>query len=126
MQVNPGQIRYITSPQYPSSYPSNAKCIWTIRSSDPSQVISIVVVDFDTEPVNDVLDVRDGKTDKDFLLARLSGILYQQTYITSGSNLHLQFTSNYHINKRGFKVLIRGGEFVKYFCLITIIYCNVF
>ena len=106
--IRPGQVREIISPQYPMNYPTNSKCTWKV-STTARNVISIQFIDFETEPTNDIVDVRDGPLTTSQLLARLSGAHQRKTFITTGSDLLVKFTSDHAIGRRGFKAIIRGG-----------------
>ena len=104
-----GKTREIISPKYPLHYPTSTKCTWTI-STDPGNVISIKFIDFETEPINDVVDIRDGATTTDQLLGRLSGVNTGRTFISTGSKVTIKFTSDLANGRRGFKAIIRGGN----------------
>ena len=122
MTIQAGQSREIMSPKYPLLYPASSKCIWKISTSQNS-VVSIQFVDFETEPLNDVVDVRDGITETDHLLASLSGARQTKTYFTTGPNLLVKFSSDFINSRRGFKAIIRAGIVLKHyfidFCFYT-------
>ena len=104
-----GQIREIISPKYPLHYPTNIQCTWKI-TTDPGNVISVMFIDFETEPINDLVDIRDGAKNTDQLLGRLSGANTGKAFISTGSTLTIKFTSDLANGRRGFKARIRGGN----------------
>ena len=73
-------------------------------------MISILFVDFETEPINDVVDVLDGAASTDQLLGRLSGVNTGKAFISTGSKLSIKFTSDLANGRRGFKISVRGGK----------------
>ncbi len=89
-------------------YPPSAKCMWKISTS-PGTELSIKFIDFETEPVNDFVDVRDGNAETSQLIAKLSGSRRGPFYVTTGPNLFVKFSSDAAIVRRGFKALIRAG-----------------
>ena len=112
-----GSVREIISPKYPLHYPTNTKCTWAI-STDAGNVISITFVDFETEPINDVVDIRDGAKSTDQLMGRLSGARTGRTFISTGSKITIKFTSDLANARRGFKAIIRGGMCFNVRCFI--------
>lgn len=103
-----GKVHEIKSPNYPLHYPNKAKCIWTI-STDPGNVISIVFIDFETEPVDDIVDVTDVTSTTSQSLGKLSGFNTGRTFVSTGSKLIVKFTSDLVNSRRGFKAVIKGG-----------------
>ena len=108
LKIGKGQIREIISPKYPLHYPTNSKCTWTI-TADPNSVLSLRFVDFETELINDLVDIRDGVLSTDKLIARLSGAETGQTFISTGAGLTMKFTSDHANGSRGFKAVVYGG-----------------
>eukprot|EP00795_Rhopilema_esculentum_P001778 gene1778-16265_t len=108
LNVGKGQVREILSSNYPSHYPTNSKCTWTI-TADPNSVLSLRFIDFETELINDVVDIRDGVLSTDKLIARLSGAQTGQTFISTGAGFTMKFTSDHAIGRRGFKAVVYGG-----------------
>ncbi|XP_077301904.1 cubilin-like [Arctopsyche grandis] len=84
-----------TSPMYPSSYPLNAQCIWTLKPSPGNQVrLAILKFDFeDSENCDeDYLEIRE-----DSGIGKVLGIYCGDTLPTNttiGSNLWIKFKSN--------------------------------
>eukprot|EP00795_Rhopilema_esculentum_P001726 gene1726-16211_t len=108
LNVGKGQMREIISPKYPLHYPTNSKCTWTI-TADPNSVLSLHFVDFETELINDAVDIRDGVLSTDKLIARLSGAQTGQMFISTGAGLTMKFTSDRANGSRGFKAVVYGG-----------------
>ncbi|KAG8008353.1 Macrophage colony-stimulating factor 1 receptor 2, partial [Nibea albiflora] len=61
-----------SSPNYPVSYGSKAKCLWTLHTTK-GQNIQLHFLDFDVEEVFDVVEVRDGAGPSSTILAVLTG-----------------------------------------------------
>ena len=105
----------IQSPNYPSNYPNNKRCIRKLQNSDPFKFLTMTFIYLDTEEANDVIEVRD-ETEKDHVLGQFSGskdVKLMQPIFSTTKILWVKFKSNFVNSKKGFKALIRTGT-----CLI--------
>lgn len=121
----------IASLDYPDDYPNNANCIWKI-STDPNRriVLGTHAKSFDLEPGNniysctyDYLKVFDGTSDRGQCLGTFCGSKYFRRYFQTvhsiGSNLFVQFSSDFIVARKGFLLsysVFFAGEFhVQYY-----------
>ncbi|PVD27126.1 hypothetical protein C0Q70_12278 [Pomacea canaliculata] len=58
LNVVPGQVGYLTSPNYPFNYYNNADCRWLILASG-GYVVKVTVLNFNLEPSCDYLELYD-------------------------------------------------------------------
>ncbi|XP_070564554.1 cubilin-like [Ptychodera flava] len=95
----------IRSPNYPSNYPDNEICKWTV-TGPPDQYILMKINDFETEQNFDWLEIGEGANEVDFstTLYRLSGSRVTGSYATVHNGLWVLFTSDNSITARGFDV----------------------
>ncbi|CAL4066082.1 unnamed protein product [Meganyctiphanes norvegica] len=95
---------YITSPNYPSSYSSNANCHWTI-SAEENTTITVNVEEFNTETGYDYLVIRDGSDSSAPELVRLQGSNsgVNEEFVSTGNNLYFYFRSDSSVQRSGFK-----------------------
>lgn len=105
----------ITTINFPNNYPNNANCIWQI-STDPERRIVLGAESFRVEPGSnihsctyDYLQVWDGTTERKHSLGVFCGTMpshkrFFHTLYSTGSNLFLQFKSDFIVSKKGFKL----------------------
>lgn len=112
-----------SSPGFPAvRYPSQARCVWkistdTAESGKPPRRIALGVKDgkFDVEPGSNIyscdydsVSVFDGTSKRNRLVGKFCGNTYfQQTFKTvysSGPHLYVEFSSDYIIQRRGFRL----------------------
>ncbi|KAK3779189.1 hypothetical protein RRG08_035183 [Elysia crispata] len=95
----------LQSPNYPSDYPNNARCVWTIET-DPGTRVSLNFSAFSLEDGrncrHDSLVVRDGNSSSSPLLRKLCGQERTVAITASGNNLFLEFRSDRSVTKNGF------------------------
>jgi len=97
---------YIESPNYPSNYPNDKECDWTV-SVPAGQRVKLVFQKFDTEASYDLVKVYDGGNDGSTLIKDLSG--NSVASITStGNQLYVTFKSDYSTVGKGFKAVVSG------------------
>ena len=102
---------FINSPKYPSNYPDNKKCTWVIKNKDPTKILTFQLFELETEE-NDFVEVRDGFSEDNVLLAKYYGNFFNQqktTIFTTTSNMFVKFQSNFQINQKGFRAAIYSG-----------------
>ncbi|XP_060808843.1 cubilin [Amyelois transitella] len=93
----------IASPNYPSSYPVNAHCEWTLKTSPGNKVainIDMLDIDFSEECNEDYLEIREGDGAGKILGLYCGNVLPSNT--TSASQLFIQFRSDNKNPGRGF------------------------
>ncbi|XP_053675116.1 cubilin homolog [Anopheles nili] len=97
----------ISSPNYPSNYPSNVSCTWVIKT-DVTHTLQFnlqnVAIELSPECANDVLQVYDGNVRRsDKLLINVCGTEPNTTFVTStGNEMLVLFQSNDIIEAKGF------------------------
>ena len=104
-----GGFVYISSPKYPNNYPDDKKCVWRIKNANTYKVLTMQILELDTEEGNDIVEVRDGYTAADYVLARASGKKIPPPIFSSKDKLWIKFQSNFEKNKKGFRAIIRSG-----------------
>ena len=77
-----GRVGFITSPNYPNSYPHNLNCIWTVTRTAGS-TFSLILVQFDTV-CNDTVTVS--------IILFFYSILDQDIYILKMTHTHIHTT----------------------------------
>ncbi|XP_071062991.1 LOW QUALITY PROTEIN: cubilin [Pseudochaenichthys georgianus] len=113
----------ISSPRYPSPYPSNQNCSWIIKAQEPFNHVTLSFTDFELEMINsdcshDALEILDGDNYQAPSIGRYCG--YEVPHpVTSFSNaLVVNFISDRSVSKRGFRATYSastsscGGELV--------------
>ncbi|XP_073423357.1 embryonic protein UVS.2-like isoform X2 [Dendrobates tinctorius] len=98
----------LTSANYPSSYPTNANCVWMFRI--PSNQVSLTFVAFDVQSspncASDYIKIYDGPTKRHpLLIDRTCGSGVVPPIISSGTQLLVEFSSDSSITGTGFKAL---------------------
>ncbi|XP_043119671.1 deleted in malignant brain tumors 1 protein isoform X2 [Puntigrus tetrazona] len=89
-----------SSPQYPSNYPDNSRCTWTIRSTGATTVL-LSFSDVFLEECCDYIRVYDGPTTLYPLLGEIRDYATKQ-YISSNNDLTVLFYSDSSVSRRGF------------------------
>lgn len=94
------------SPGYPSIYPANSVCSWTIRAPSYHK-ITLDFADFHVQGGSscrhDALDIYDGASIRDDKLGRFCGQNKPMLLTSSGNYLYLRFTSDGRTEKKGFR-----------------------
>uniref|UniRef100_A0A8D8U6L7 Cubilin n=3 Tax=Cacopsylla melanoneura TaxID=428564 RepID=A0A8D8U6L7_9HEMI len=102
----------LSTPLYPSPYPSSRQCVWVI-SVPMGQQIRLNFSSFGLEPSNfpscvyvDYLEIRDGGYESSPLRGKYCGTDYPREFVSSGHQLYLKFVSDQDRNKwPGFQLL---------------------
>ncbi|XP_041361156.1 cubilin-like [Gigantopelta aegis] len=88
---------YLSSPNYPDSYPVDSRCTWRIITADPSHVVRITVVESNLEESDDcrydVVRVYDGEDASSRLLGQWCG-RSTPSYTSRGRYVYIVFTSD--------------------------------
>ncbi|XP_068942361.1 cubilin [Petaurus breviceps papuanus] len=98
---------YVTSPNYPASYPSHADCIWTI-SVPSGKLVKLQFEDqfnIETSPncTSSYLELRDGGDSNAPMLAKFCGSSLPGSQLSSGNIVYLRFLSADNSTLVGFK-----------------------
>ncbi|KAF4524800.1 hypothetical protein B566_EDAN010175 [Ephemera danica] len=104
-----------TTPKYPTSYPNNIECIWTINTS-PGNKALVTFGSFDIEETEncngDYLEIRSGLTGAGQLLGVFCGNTAPSN-ITAATKLWIKFRSDNDGTSSGFLAyysMVHGGE----------------
>lgn len=99
-----------TSPCYPTNYPNSQACKWTMQAPT-GFIIQLSFLDFDLEEapgcIYDWVVVNTGNTDVKFCGPTANGLTLNST----GNVMELSFTSDFSVQKRGFRVSFQHGRF---------------
>lgn len=99
-----------TSPCYPTNYPNSQACKWTMQAPT-GFIIQLSFLDFDLEEapgcIYDWVVVNTGNTDVKFCGPTANGLMLNST----GNVMELSFTSDFSVQKRGFRVSFQHGRF---------------
>ncbi|KAL1257770.1 hypothetical protein QQF64_011014 [Cirrhinus molitorella] len=88
------------SPQYPSTYPNNARCTWTIHSTG-NTTVSLTFTDVALETCCDYIRVYDGPSTLYPLLEDIR-VFRNQSFKSSSNDLTVLFFSDHSITHKGF------------------------
>ncbi|KAK3802337.1 hypothetical protein RRG08_010589, partial [Elysia crispata] len=105
-QALTGNNGTLQSPNYPYSYPNNARCVWTITTDPDTKVVlsfSYFNLQYSSECRDDYLVVRDGSTATSALLSKTCGFRLLAPLTASGNVLHIEFYSNTRTSNLGFQ-----------------------
>ena len=94
--------KIIISPNYPSNYPHNALCKWSIRTTVGKQLV-LNVEEFTTES-SDRLEILDSKESTASIIDRIQEkpAHTNYRYTSRGHELFLRFTSDASVTYKGF------------------------
>uniref|UniRef100_A0A6Q2YS89 Transmembrane serine protease 15 n=1 Tax=Esox lucius TaxID=8010 RepID=A0A6Q2YS89_ESOLU len=98
-----------SSPNYPSSYGNKAFCLWTLHARDGWN-IQLHFLDFDVEPIDDVVEVRDGAGPASELLGVFTG--FDATIpdvISTANQITVIFSTDISGHGRGFHANFTSG-----------------
>merc|ERR1719309_1149757 len=100
----------ITSPGFPSNYPANKVCDWTISVPD-GQKVKLVFTEFSTEPGYNTVTVYDGgDATSSNMIKKISGHSKEAEVTSTGSKLHITFKSDTTKNLNGFRAVVYGEK----------------
>ncbi|XP_063804239.1 embryonic protein UVS.2-like isoform X2 [Pseudophryne corroboree] len=108
----------MTSANYPSAYPSNADCVWLIRSPSGQATLSFSAFDVQSSPdcTSDYIRIYDGpSTTSPVLLDKTCGTGLIPLIVASTNQMLVEFTSDSSVTGVGFKASYSsvqcGGNF---------------
>ncbi|KAJ8276925.1 hypothetical protein GJAV_G00069430 [Gymnothorax javanicus] len=98
---------YIMSPNYPGNYPQNIDCVWILSVPNGEAVQLDFEDQFYIEPTNgcpfDYLELRDGASFDDEVIARLCGNDLPSTQRSTGNAMTVRFRTDTSVTHQGFK-----------------------
>uniref|UniRef100_A0A8C5PCX5 Neuropilin n=1 Tax=Leptobrachium leishanense TaxID=445787 RepID=A0A8C5PCX5_9ANUR len=107
-RLNAKDPGYITSPGYPSDYPSHQNCEWVISAPEPNQKIVLNFnPHFEIEKHDckyDFIEIRDGDSENAEMLGKHCGSIAPSTITSSGSHIFIRFMSDYARQGAGFSL----------------------
>ena len=109
--------RTITSPNYPSPYPSNTNCVWKLIAPTGKH-IRLHFKSFVTEENHDKLNIFEYENFN--VLRDLSGTKIPRDIISTSNKLTLTFKSNGVRNEAGFEILYDLGNCKAFFAFLRI------
>lgn len=95
-------------------YDNDMDCQWNLTSSTQ---VELTFFTFNTELDADYLYVYDGGSSSSPLIGPFSGTSLPSPITSSSNKLHIRFTSNASVRRRGFRASYRGKTYSYVFCL---------
>lgn len=95
-------------------YDNDMDCQWNLTSSTQVELTFFI---FNTELDADYLYVYDGGSSSSLLIGPFSGTSLPSPITSSSNKLHIRFTSNASVRRRGFRASYRGKTYSYVFCL---------
>ncbi|XP_070543189.1 scavenger receptor cysteine-rich domain-containing protein DMBT1-like isoform X2 [Ptychodera flava] len=97
----------IESPNYPSNYPHNARCVWFVYAAASWRYLFVWWHDFCTESCCDFVSAGDGNVPgQNVVLNQHSGCSTPSYYYSSGDTIWITFTSDGSVTNKGFSVTV--------------------
>ena len=103
---------HIRSPNYPQDYDSLADCSWFVTALKKTTFL-LTFEDFETERTYDFLAIYNGSNDEGVQLEKLHGNSIPSPIRFTGRTMYLKFKSDPSGNRKGFKLVLLYGEYVK-------------
>ncbi|BFZ20952.1 hypothetical protein BsWGS_23991 [Bradybaena similaris] len=111
------EFQFLSSPNYPSNYPSSVDYQWHIFARSDSSVVDFDLVDFTLEEdirlqcIHDYVDIYDGSiTTAEHRIKTICGSVFYGQYSSTGSELTVVFHSDEEKNYKGFRFRFRSRE----------------
>ncbi|XP_077864848.1 scavenger receptor cysteine-rich domain-containing protein DMBT1-like [Saccoglossus kowalevskii] len=106
-ETKPDSKLVIQSPNYPSQYNNNERCVWNVTSS-PGTRMSVRFRDFVTEPGHDWVDVGNGLDESDLSTRERhhSGFIRPVSWLSAEEALWITFNTDDSVRFRGFLIYI--------------------
>ena len=98
----------LTSPNYPSNYPSHVDCMCTLSADDPSARLLLSLYDI-------VLQTRHGRCRADWLMLREGAL----QFLIANLNRMILFSFSYKIGLTGFKTSVLGPICFLFYKLVS-------
>ncbi|XP_070541630.1 scavenger receptor cysteine-rich domain-containing protein DMBT1-like [Ptychodera flava] len=97
----------IESPNYPSNYPNNARCVWFVHASYSWRYLDVWWDDFCTESCCDFVSAGNGNVPgQNVVINQHSGCSTPSSFYSSGDTIWITFTSDSSVINRGFRVYV--------------------
>lgn len=113
LSTNNSDYNYNSNSNY--YYDNDMDCQWNLTSSTKVELTFFM---FNTELDTDYLYVYDGGSSSSPLIHSFSGTSLPSPITSSSNKLHVRFTSNASVKRRGFRASYRGKKRSYVFCLI--------
>ncbi|XP_076818368.1 scavenger receptor cysteine-rich domain-containing protein DMBT1-like [Clavelina lepadiformis] len=102
----------LASPNYPSDYPDDVFCIWTLKAPVGMRVV-IQITSYIFESCCDSLLIRNGDNESSPVLAYLRGRSFRsRTYSSTGQVMQVRFRSNAQVSNTGFIAFYRNESVI--------------
>ena len=101
INLYPGNVGYISSPNYPSTYYPNSNCSWSIHGQYTSYVVRLQGIDFALNS-GDRVTIYDGSSSSYPIIRSLTGNWYGLTVESTGRNMFITFITDSNFENRGF------------------------
>ncbi|KAK3106526.1 hypothetical protein FSP39_021900 [Pinctada imbricata] len=98
----------ITSPNYPSNYPHNRDCIWTITAPQGNQILLNVTefaLEFHPNCNYDYLEIRNGGYPSSPLVGKYCGSTIDRIIRSHSNRLYIRFRTDVSQYARGFQIM---------------------
>ena len=106
-----------SSPYYPINYPNKKRCTWGVAVPGDYRIV-VAFEEFETERNSDILKIYDGASNSSDVLKTLSGRLSSGSiYISSGSSLWFELTTDGNITGKGFHATYTATRQPSTYCL---------
>lgn len=105
---NPKEEGNITTPRYPSKYPTNVTCVWVLEAPE-NHTVKLSLEEFELEEdkkcLYDYFEVFEGNTtDEEHRLGnRLCGSHIRQVFQSKGRKMSILFNSDRSVTSNGFR-----------------------
>ncbi|XP_072041734.1 membrane frizzled-related protein-like [Amphiura filiformis] len=107
VQMELDEVQYITSPNYPVSYPSNLNCIWLIFGTDDNEgIFTVRFLQFETEVNFDVLAIGIGNDSTENRIQEFHDFHFVNSISLNVSSFWISFTTDSRVTASGFVVTI--------------------
>ncbi|XP_025100703.1 deleted in malignant brain tumors 1 protein-like [Pomacea canaliculata] len=105
--ANPGQVSFLTSPNYPSHYGNNLNCRWVVEAP-PGHVVRVTLLDLNLELNYDYVDLLNGISDSSPSLGRFYAMPQAEVYFSSERHMSIRFHTDGSVTNTGFRLRYRA------------------
>ena len=105
------QPELFKSPNHPSRYPSDLRCLWIIIAQDAPRIL-VRIHQFSIERGYDFLTVGEGDdaSNQESIVARLTGVLKLRALMSLGDKLWMQFVTDSSGTDAGFQLFLDNTD----------------
>ena len=114
------EIVPLSSPRFPSNYPNDLLCEWTVTATGSRSRITIRIIDFDLEDGYDFLTMGNGAVSSDAdatVIVALTGLAKARTVTSEGQNMWINMATDRTGVAMGFLIDIRQIDEVQGICI---------